>query len=76
MGIQTTATPNASATSQRTGRASRSRIFIYESVILIAAYSLGSFDARDILRVGFLFAVVQCILMALLIPLYWPLIGI
>jgi di/tricarboxylate transporter len=52
------------------------KLFIYQSLVLIAGYSLGAFDARDVLRLGAFFLVAESILLLLLVPYYWPLIGI
>jgi di/tricarboxylate transporter len=52
------------------------KIFIYQSIVVIAGYSFGSFDARDVLKVGGFLVVAESILLFLLVPLYWPLIGI
>ncbi len=52
------------------------KLFIYQSLVLIAGHSFGVFDSRDVLRVGAFFLLVQSFVILLLAPLYWPLIGI
>jgi di/tricarboxylate transporter len=52
------------------------KIFAYQSAVLIVGYSFGYFEARDLLKVGFILTVVESIILLLLVPLYWPLIGI
>lgn len=52
------------------------KIFIYQSAVLVVGYSYGYFDARDMLRVGAWLTVAQAIILVLLVPLYWPLIGL
>jgi len=52
------------------------KIFIYESAVLVVGYSYGYFNNRDMLKVGAILSVVTAIILMLLVPLYWPLIGI
>jgi anion transporter len=52
------------------------KIFIYESAVLVVGYSYGYFNNRDLLKVGAILSIVTAIVLLLLVPLYWPLIGI
>lgn len=52
------------------------KLFIYQSLVLIAGYSFGSFTAKDVFKVGLFFLITQSLLMLLIVPYYWPLIGI
>jgi sodium-dependent dicarboxylate transporter 2/3/5 len=52
------------------------KIFVYQSAVLVVGYSYGYFDARDMFRMGLLLTVVESIILLLLVPFYWPLIGI
>ena len=52
------------------------KLFAYQSGVLIVGMSYGYFTSRDLLRLGFLLTVVQCVLLLLLVFVYWPLIGI
>ena len=52
------------------------KIFIYESAVLVVGYSYGYFSNRDMLKVGAMLSVVTALILLLLVPLYWPLIGI
>jgi solute carrier family 13 (sodium-dependent dicarboxylate transporter), member 2/3/5 len=52
------------------------KIFVYQSAVLIVGYSFGYFRARDLLRVGLLLTVIEFIAILLIVPFYWPLIGI
>lgn len=52
------------------------KIFIYQSAVLMVGYSYGYFDARDMFKVGLALTVVQSIILLVLVPLYWPLIGL
>jgi solute carrier family 13 (sodium-dependent dicarboxylate transporter), member 2/3/5 len=52
------------------------KVFIYQSAVLVVGYSYGYFDARDMFKVGLALTVVQSIILVILVPLYWPLIGI
>src|SRR5215468_3384001 len=52
------------------------KIFIYQSGVLVIGYGYGYFRAKDILRLGLLMSVVDSLLLLLVVPFYWPLIGI
>ena len=52
------------------------KIFMYESAVLVVGYSYGYFDNRDMFKVGALLSLVTAAILLLLVPLYWPLIGI
>ncbi len=56
--------------------ASGGKIFVYQSAVLVVGYSYGYFDTRDMLRVGFCLTVVEFLILLLLTPFYWPLLGI
>ncbi len=53
-----------------------SYLFVYQSPVLVLAYSFGYFTIKDLIKVGFLFTLIQSILLILLVHFYWPLIGI
>lgn len=52
------------------------KIFVYQSAVMVVGYSYGCFRASDLFRVGLCLTVVESILLLLLVPLYWPLVGI
>ncbi|MGH9786799.1 MAG: anion permease, partial [Terriglobia bacterium] len=52
------------------------KIFVYQSGVIIVGYSYGYFDSRDMLRMGLALTVVESLILLLLVPLYWPLIGL
>ena len=52
------------------------KIFVYQGAVLIVGYSFGYFDARDMLKVGFALTIVESLILLLLVPFYWPLLGI
>jgi len=52
------------------------KLFIYQSGVLVVGYSYGYFDAKDLLKIGALLSIVTFVILVLLVPLYWPLIGI
>ena len=56
--------------------ASGGKIFVYQSAVVIVGYSYGYFDGRDMLRIGICLTIVESIILLLLVPFYWPLIGI
>jgi solute carrier family 13 (sodium-dependent dicarboxylate transporter), member 2/3/5 len=52
------------------------KIFAYQSAVMIVGYSYGFFAARDLLKIGAWLTVVEFLIVIVLVPLYWPLIGI
>jgi anion transporter len=52
------------------------KLFMYESAVLVVGYSYGYFDNKDMLKVGAVLSIVTAIILMLLVPLYWPLIGL
>jgi solute carrier family 13 (sodium-dependent dicarboxylate transporter), member 2/3/5 len=52
------------------------KVFMYESAVLVVGYSYGYFDSKDMLKVGAVLSIVTALILLLLVPLYWPLIGI
>jgi len=44
--------------------------------VLIVGYSYGYFAARDLVRMGAALTVVEFVVLLLLVPFYWPLIGL
>lgn len=56
--------------------ASGGKIFVYQGAVLIVGYSFGYFDAKDMLKVGFALTVIESFILLLLVPFYWPLLGI
>jgi len=52
------------------------KLFIYQSLVLIAGYTFGCYGAHDVLKIGAFFLIVQWLLLLLIVPLYWPLLGI
>jgi solute carrier family 13 (sodium-dependent dicarboxylate transporter), member 2/3/5 len=56
--------------------ASGGKIFVYQSGVMVTGYSYGYFKAVDLLRVGICLTVVESLVLLLMVPFYWPLIGI
>jgi sodium-dependent dicarboxylate transporter 2/3/5 len=56
--------------------ASGGKIFVYQSGVMVTGYSYGYFKAVDLLRVGICLTVVESLVLLLIVPFYWPLIGI
>jgi di/tricarboxylate transporter len=52
------------------------KVFIYESAVLVVGYSYGYFTNKDMLKIGAVLSVVTAFILLLLVPFYWPLIGI
>jgi anion transporter len=52
------------------------KIFIYQTAVLVVGYSYGYFTTKDMLRMGFILTVIEFFLLLLVVPFWWPLIGI
>ncbi len=52
------------------------KIFVYQSGVMVTGYSYGYFDGRDMFRVGLCLTILESLLLLLIVPFYWPLIGI
>jgi di/tricarboxylate transporter len=39
-------------------------------------YSYGYFESKDLLKVGAVLTIVEAIFLMILVPVYWPLIGL
>src|ERR1700681_1745641 len=52
------------------------KIFVYQSGVLVIGYAYGYFRAKDILRLGLIMSLVDSLLLLVVVPFYWPLIGI
>ena len=53
-----------------------SKIFVYQSSVLMLGYAYGYFETKDLLKLGIALTIVEGIILSLLVPLYWPLIGL
>ena len=52
------------------------KIFVYQSGVMVAGYSYGYFSPKDLVRVGLCLTLVESLVLTLIVPFYWPLIGI
>jgi len=52
------------------------KIFAYQSAVMVIGYSYGYFESKDLLRVGLWLTVIESLILLLLVPYYWPFIGI
>jgi di/tricarboxylate transporter len=52
------------------------KIFVYQSGVMVTGYSYGYFESKDLLRVGFCLTVVESLVLLVIVPFYWPLLGI
>jgi anion transporter len=52
------------------------KLFAYQSGVLVVGYSYGYFEARDLIKMGAWLTLFEFILLMLLVPFYWPLLGI
>jgi di/tricarboxylate transporter len=52
------------------------KLFVYQSGVIVVGYSYGCFEARDMLRIGACLTIVESLILLLLVPWYWPLIGV
>ena len=56
--------------------AAGAKIFVYQSGVMVVGYSYGYFEGKDLLKIGFLLTILEAVLLLILVPFYWPLIGI
>ena len=47
-----------------------------QSAVLIVGYSFGYFSSKDLFRLGFCMSIIDSVLLLLVVPFYWPLLGI
>jgi hypothetical protein len=52
------------------------KLFVYQNTVLMMGYAYGMFTGKDLLKVGAVLTLVEGLLILLLVPLYWPLIGL
>ncbi len=52
------------------------KIFIYQTAVLVVGYSFGCFTPRDMFRMGLALTVVEFVLLLVIVPFWWPLIGL
>lgn len=52
------------------------KIFIYQTAVLVVGYSFGCFTPKDMLKMGLALTVVEFVLLLLIVPVWWPLIGL
>lgn len=55
--------------------AAGSKLFAYQSAVLVVGYGYGYFEARDLMKLGAWMTLVEFVTLMLLVPFYWPLIG-
>ncbi len=56
--------------------ASGGKLFAYQSAVLVVGYSYGYFQHKDLLKMGAILTIVEFVLLALSVVLYWPLLGL
>ena len=52
------------------------KLFAYQSGVLLLGYSYGYFEARDLVKMGAWLTLLEFVVLMLLVPFYWPLLGI
>jgi solute carrier family 13 (sodium-dependent dicarboxylate transporter), member 2/3/5 len=52
------------------------KLFAYQSAVTMIGYSYGYFSVWDMVKLGFVLTVLEWLLLLLVVPFYWPLIGI
>jgi hypothetical protein len=52
------------------------KVFVYQAASYVLGYSYGYFGAKDLLKVGAVMTMVEGLTLLILVPLYWPLIGL
>ena len=52
------------------------KLFAYQSAVLVVGYSYGYFEARDLMKMGAWMTLIEFLMLMVLVPFYWPLVGI
>jgi len=52
------------------------KLFIYQSLVLIAGYTFNSYGAKEIAKIGAFFLFFQFAILLLIVNFYWPIIGL
>jgi anion transporter len=52
------------------------KLFAYQSAVLIVGMSYGYFNSKDLFRLGLILTLVQCVLLLIVVTVWWPLIGL
>ena len=52
------------------------KLFVYQSSVLVQGLSYGYFDSRDMLKIGLVLSIVEGLVLLVMAPLYWPLVGV
>jgi di/tricarboxylate transporter len=52
------------------------KLFVYQALSLILGYSYGFFTGRDLLKVGAILTLAEGLFLLILVPFYWPLVGL
>ncbi len=52
------------------------KIFAFQSAVLIVGMSYGYFNSKDLFRLGLILTFVQCVLLLIVVTVWWPLIGL
>jgi hypothetical protein len=52
------------------------KLLVYQSPALVLGYAYGYFEGKDVLKVGTILTLVEGLILMVLVPLYWPLIGL
>jgi anion transporter len=52
------------------------KVFVYQSAVMAVGYAFGYFSARDLFKFGLAVFFVESILLLIIIPWYWPLLGL
>jgi sodium-dependent dicarboxylate transporter 2/3/5 len=55
---------------------SEGKIFVYQSAVMIVGYAYGFYGAKDMFKLGLCMSIVDSMVLFVVVPLYWPLIGI
>jgi di/tricarboxylate transporter/predicted TIM-barrel fold metal-dependent hydrolase len=52
------------------------KLFVYQSGVAVAGYAYGHFEGKDWFEVNIVMTLVQGLILIVLVPVYWPLIGL
>ncbi|MGH9386540.1 MAG: SLC13 family permease [Vicinamibacterales bacterium] len=52
------------------------KIFLYQTAVLVVGYSFGCFTPKDMFKMGLALTLIEFVLLLLVVPVWWPLIGL
>ena len=52
------------------------KVFLYQTAVLMVGYSFGCFTPKDMFKMGLALTIIEFVVLLLIVPFWWPLIGL